>query len=88
MLVLTRKVGEAVILDHEHRIVVVEIDGGHVRLGFDVAPNVAVNREEVEDRMDADALHLALEKCGGSCEETAGPALPDPVGQAASPPTK
>ena len=50
MLVLTRRVGEAIIIDDNIRITVLGIQGGKIRLGIETPPSVAVDREEVHQR--------------------------------------
>jgi carbon storage regulator len=50
MLVLTRKVGEVIVIGGDTRVAVVEIRGGKVRIGIDAPGNVAVDRQEVRDR--------------------------------------
>jgi len=50
MLVLTRRVGEEIIVDGNIHIKVVSITGGKVRLGIDAPPHVRVDREEVVQR--------------------------------------
>ncbi len=47
MLYLTRKVGEAVIINHEIEVRVVELRGRTVKLGFVFPSQVSVLREEV-----------------------------------------
>ncbi|MCE5269154.1 MAG: carbon storage regulator [Planctomycetaceae bacterium] len=47
MLVLSRKKNEGVVLGGPGRVVVVEIRGDKVRLGFDADPSVPVHRDEV-----------------------------------------
>ena len=47
MLVLSRKRGEAIIIDDDITIVVVGIRGDKVRLGIDAPKEVPVNRREV-----------------------------------------
>lgn len=55
MLVLSRHVGEAVIVDHWIKVMVIEIRGDRVRLGIH-APGIAIHREEIELRIaDTDA---------------------------------
>lgn len=56
MLVLSRRVGEKVIITlGEHRVEVMVtkighgIDHGKVRLGFNAPKEIAINREEVQD---------------------------------------
>lgn len=47
MLIITRKVGEEIVLDGEIRIVIKEIKGKQVRIGVDAPPAVAVHRGEI-----------------------------------------
>ena len=47
MLVLSRKVGERILLGDKIRITVVRVSGGGVRLGIEAPSDVAVVREEV-----------------------------------------
>lgn len=47
MLVLSRKVGERILLGDDIRITVVRVSGGGVRLGIEAPSDVAVVREEV-----------------------------------------
>ena len=51
MLVLTRKVGEAIHIGNGIRVVVTAVDGGKVRIGIEAPPSVRVDREEVYRRM-------------------------------------
>jgi carbon storage regulator CsrA len=54
MLVLTRKVGESVVLpDCGVTVTVVAIQGDRVRLGFRAPDSVTVHREEVWQRLAA-----------------------------------
>ena len=50
MLVLTRRVGEEIVIDGNIRIVVTSIKGDRVRLGISAPPAVQVDRKEVHDR--------------------------------------
>ena len=56
MLVLARHAGEGAVIELEDgrriRVAVVEVSGGHVRLGFDAPATIAINREEVQGRID------------------------------------
>ena len=47
MLVLSRKVGERILLGDSIRITVVRVSGGGVRLGIEAPHDVSVIREEV-----------------------------------------
>lgn len=51
MLVLSRKEGEAIVIDHTIRVSVVEIRGNHVRIGIMAPREVPVHREEVENQI-------------------------------------
>ena len=56
MLVLGRYAGEAVMIDLEDgrriTVMVSRVVGGYVRLGFDAPATIAINREEVQGRID------------------------------------
>ena len=47
MLVLSRKVGEEIVIADNIRVTVVAIRGNQVRLGFEAPPEVAIQREEL-----------------------------------------
>ena len=47
MLVLTRKVGEEVVIDGHIRVTVVGVRGEKVRIGIDAPPAIRVDRAEV-----------------------------------------
>jgi len=53
MLYLTRKVGEAVIINHEIEVRVVELRGRTVKLGFVFPSQASVLREEVFLELEA-----------------------------------
>ena len=57
MLILTKKIGEAIILDDDIEITVMEIQNGQVRFGIDAPKEVKVYREEIYERMQAEADH-------------------------------
>jgi carbon storage regulator len=50
MLVLTRKVGEEIIIGDNIRIVISQVKGDKVRLGISAPPEVIVDRAEVHQR--------------------------------------
>lgn len=47
MLVITRKVNEAIILDGGIKIVVIGLEGGRVKLGIEAPKDVGIYREEL-----------------------------------------
>ncbi len=51
MLVLTRKIGEGIIIGDDIRISIIELKGGGVRIGIDAPREVKVHRQEVFDQI-------------------------------------
>ena len=54
MLVLTRKVGEAIALGEGIKVKVIEIKGNQVRLGIEAPADVRIYREEVFQKVQAE----------------------------------
>jgi carbon storage regulator len=50
MLVLTRRVGEVIVVDNEIQITVLSIAGGKIRLGIAAPPSISVDRAEIHER--------------------------------------
>ena len=50
MLVLTRRVGEEIVIGGDIRIMVIAVKGNSVRLGVKAPPAIAVDRQEVHER--------------------------------------
>ena len=59
MLVLTRKVGEAIKINDDISFRVLGIKGGQVRIGVEAPKEVQVHREEIYDRIQSDKLKTA-----------------------------
>ncbi|MDX8398178.1 MAG: carbon storage regulator CsrA [Mariprofundaceae bacterium] len=55
MLILTRKPGETITIGEDIQIQVLSIKGGQVRIGIDAPRHIAVNREEVFERLSKEA---------------------------------
>ncbi len=51
MLVLTRKVGEGIIIGDDVSIKVIEIKGGGVRIGIEAPKTCKIYRQEIYDRI-------------------------------------
>jgi carbon storage regulator len=51
MLVLTRRVGEGVMIGTNIHVVVLELRGGEVRLGIDVPATIPVHRDEIAAKL-------------------------------------
>jgi carbon storage regulator len=50
MLVLTRRIGEEIVIDGSIRVTIVAIQEGRVRLGVTAPENVRVDRQEIHER--------------------------------------
>jgi carbon storage regulator len=50
MLVLTRRIGESIIINGDIRVTVVTVMGGRVRVGITAPPAIKVDREEILQR--------------------------------------
>jgi len=62
MLILTRRTGEAILLDGGVRIVVLETDGQGVRLGIEAPASVGIVREEVAQRIAEENIRAGAPK--------------------------
>ncbi len=51
MLILTRRVGESLMIGDNVNVTVLGIRGNQVRIGVDAPKDVAVHREEIYDRI-------------------------------------
>lgn len=51
MLILTRRVGEAVVIDEEVTVTVLGVKGNQVRIGVNAPKTVSVHREEIFERI-------------------------------------
>jgi len=47
MLILARKQGETILISEDVKVIVLEIDGNQVRLGFEAPRHITINRGEV-----------------------------------------
>jgi carbon storage regulator len=59
MLILTRRVGETVMIGEEVSVTILGVKGNQVRVGINAPKNVAVHREEIFERIkseDPDAV--------------------------------
>ena len=53
MLILTRRVGETLIIGDDVFITVLGVKGNQVKIGINAPKNVTVNREEIKRKIDA-----------------------------------
>ena len=54
MLILTRRVNEALMVGDEVTVTVLGVKGGQVRIGINAPRDVGVHREEIYDRIQAE----------------------------------
>jgi len=50
MLVLTRRIGEEIVIDGAIRVIVLDVRGDRIRLGVSAPVSVRVDRQEVHER--------------------------------------
>jgi carbon storage regulator len=65
MLVLTRKLGESIRIGDTVIVKIVDLDGRHVKLGIEAPRSIAVNREEIYERIQRENRAASAMKDGG-----------------------
>ena len=61
MLILTRRVGDALMVGNDTKIVVLGVKGSQIRLGINAPKDVKVHREEIYDKINEDSSETATE---------------------------
>ena len=51
MLILSRKLGESIVIDDDIQVRILGINGNQVRVGIDAPKNIAVHREEIHQKI-------------------------------------
>ena len=59
MLILTRRVGEALMVGDDTKIVVLGVKGSQIRLGINAPKDVKVHREEIYEKINVDTSETA-----------------------------
>ena len=54
MLVLTRKVGQALVINKDILVTVVRVEGDHIRIGIQAPKNVSILRKELVEEVKAE----------------------------------
>jgi carbon storage regulator len=60
MLILSRKLGESIVIDGSIVVKIMRVDGDTVKLGVEAPPSVAVHRKEVQDEIQNNNKAAAL----------------------------
>ncbi len=60
MLILTRRVGETLMIGDDVNVTVLGVKGNQVRLGINAPRDVAVHREEIYERINQEPLEAIV----------------------------
>lgn len=53
MLILTRNIGESIIINNNIKLTVLGLTRNTVRVGIDAPQNISVNREEIQQKINS-----------------------------------
>ena len=59
MLILTRRIGEKLIIDDSIEVMVLGVKGSQVRLGINAPQQVSVHREEIHRKIEQEKIEKA-----------------------------
>lgn len=84
MLILSRRTGEAILIDGGVRIVVLGTDGSGVRLGIEAPASVGIVREEVVQRIEEENIRAGATPDAKEWLKSLGGGDPEPPNETGS----
>jgi len=75
MLVLTRRLGESIIIANNIKLTVVSVGPGRVKIGIEAPPHVRVDRQEIHDKIEQSSDVLAAVGVGATATEAQNTAV-------------
>ena len=61
MLILSRKIGETIVINGNILVTIQKISGHQVKVGVDAPREISINRQEIQERIDAENGNAAVE---------------------------
>ena len=69
MLILTRRIGESLVIGDEVKTTVLGVNGNQVKIGVDAPKEITVHREEIYEKIKAEQIRKNEENDSATFEE-------------------